>query len=213
MNYTDTLIETIMRLRAPDGCPWDREQTHKSVRGHLVEECAELLEAIDLDDPDKMREELGDVLMHLMLHAEIASEEGKFNFADVERDLNDKLVRRHPHVFGKESAKSSSDVLKIWQDVKAKEKKERTVGGLFDGIPPQLSAMRYAWDIAKKADRQVLCKAEEHAESGNSKSAKFGKAMFGLILEAAKEKIEPESALRDYISLIREADEARNAKA
>lgn len=213
MNYTDTLIETIKRLRAPDGCPWDREQTHKSVRGHLVEECAELLEAIDLDDPDKMREELGDVLMHLMLHAEIASEEGKFNFADVERDLNDKLVRRHPHVFGKESAKSSSDVLKIWQDVKAKEKKERTVGGLFDGIPPQLSAMRYAWDIAKKADRQVLGKAEEHAESGNSKSAKFGKAMFGLILEAAKEKIEPESALRDYISLIREADEARNAKA
>lgn len=212
MNYTDTLMETIKRLRAPDGCPWDREQSHKSVRGHLVEECAELLEAIDLDDADKMKEELGDVLLHLMLHAEIASEEGKFNFADVERDLNAKIVRRHPHVFGEANAKDTSDVLKIWQDVKAREKKERAVGGLFDGIPPQLSAMRYAWDVAKKADKELLREASNRAKNEESKHLKFGKAMFELILEAVGEKIEPESALRDYISLIREIDKARSSK-
>lgn len=95
-NSTKTLIEIIKRLRAPDGCPWDRKQTHKSVRGHLVEECAELLEAIDNDDDNGMREELGDVLMHILLHCEIASEQGKFDFDDVAQELAEKLVRRPP---------------------------------------------------------------------------------------------------------------------
>ena len=94
-NSTKTLIEIIKRLRAPDGCPWDRKQTHKSVRGHLVEECAELLEAIDNDDDNGMREEIGDVLMHILLHCEIASEQGKFDFDDVAQELAEKLVRRH----------------------------------------------------------------------------------------------------------------------
>ena len=152
----NSLIETVKRLRAPDGCPWDREQTHKSIRGHLVEECAELLEAIDLESPEKMREELGDVLMHLVLHAEIESENGRFDFYDVARELKEKLVRRHPHVFGERKAADSGEVLKIWQDVKTKEKKERAVGKLFDGIPPQLSALRYALDIAKKPRTPLL---------------------------------------------------------
>ncbi len=210
MNYTDELIETIKRLRAPDGCPWDREQTHKSIRGHLVEECAELLEAIDLNDPHKMREELGDMLMHIMLHSEIASEEGHFQFADIEKELNEKLIRRHPHVFGEERAKNSEEVLKIWQTVKGKEKKERVIGGLFDGIPPQLSAMRYALDIAKKADDTTLQEAEKIAKDNTSPAIKFGEVMFNLIRQATKEKIEPEAALRDYINLIRQADEKKN---
>ena len=122
-NEVNRLIDIVKKLRAPDGCPWDREQTHQSVRGHLVEECAELLEAIDLQDSDKMREEIGDVLMNLLLHAEIESENGNFNFNDVAKELGDKLVRRHPHVFGEEKVNDSDDVLKIWQDVKKKEKK------------------------------------------------------------------------------------------
>ncbi len=199
----DRLIDIVKRLRAPDGCPWDREQTHKSVRGHLVEECAELLETIDADDSEGMREELGDVLMHLLLHAEIESERGNFSFDDVARDLGDKLVRRHPHVFGNEKASDSSEVLGIWQKAKAREKKARAVGGLFDGIPPQLSAMRYALDIAKKADRDLLKSVSDSLENTESKSLRFGRAMFNLIFSAAGEKVEPESALRDYISAIK----------
>lgn len=197
----NSLVETVKRLRAPDGCPWDREQTHKSIRGHLVEECAELLEAIDLESPEKMREELGDVLMHLVLHAEIESENGHFDFYDVARELNEKLVRRHPHVFGERKAADSGEVLKIWQDVKTKEKKERAVGKLFDGIPPQLSALRYALDIAKKADAQTL-DAVANAAPKNA-ATEIGRAMFELVRKAAAAKIEPESALRDYILEIR----------
>lgn len=197
----NSLVETVKRLRAPDGCPWDREQTHKSIRGHLVEECAELLEAIDLESPEKMREELGDVLMHIVLHAEIESENGHFDFYDVARELNEKLVRRHPHVFGGQKASDSGEVLKIWQDVKTKEKKERAVGKLFDGIPPQLSALRYALDIAKKADALTLDAAAKAAPK--NAATEIGREMFELVRKAAAEKIEPESALRDYILEIR----------
>ena len=121
-NSVNRLLEIVKRLRAPDGCPWDREQTHKSVRGHLVEECAELLEAIDNGDDGGMREELGDVLMHILLHCEIADEQGKFDFYDVAEDLANKLVRRHPHVFGGRRAESEDDVLGIWREVKVIER-------------------------------------------------------------------------------------------
>lgn len=206
MKSVDRLVEIIKRLRAPDGCPWDREQTHMSIRGHLVEECAELLEAIDREDSDSMREELGDVLMHIMLHAEIASEQGLFSFDDVAADLGDKLVRRHPHVFGDAKAYDSHDVLKIWQQVKTKEKKARTVGGLFDGIPPQLSALRYAYDVAKKADSGILEKADKNSVSAGD-SADMGRRLFELVREAASRGLEPEATLRDYLNLVRKADE------
>ena len=201
-NSVNSLLEIVKRLRAPDGCPWDREQTHKSVRGHLVEECAELLEAIDNGDDGGMREELGDVLMHILLHCEIADEQGKFDFYDVAEDLANKLVRRHPHVFGGRRAESEDDVLGIWREVKAIERKKRVVGGLFDGIPPQLSALRYALDIAKKADSETLEKAAKSAAAKNSRGLEIGKKLFDCVREAAAEKIEPEGALRDYISEI-----------
>lgn len=201
-NSVNRLLEIVKRLRAPDGCPWDREQTHKSVRGHLVEECAELLEAIDNGDDCGMREELGDVLMHIPLHCEIADEQGKFDFYDVAEDLANKLVRRHPHVFGGRRAESEDDVLGIWREVKAIERKKRVVGGLFDGIPPQLSALRYALDIAKKADSETLEKAAKSAAAKNSRGLEIGKKLFDCVREAAAEKIEPEGALRDYISEI-----------
>ena len=201
-NSVNRLLEIVKRLRAPDGCPWDREQTHKSVRGHLVEECAELLEAIDNGDDGGMREELGDVLMHILLHCEIANEQGKFDFYDVAEDLANKLVRRHPHVFGGRRAESEDDVLGIWREVKAIERKKRVVGGLFDGIPPQLSALRYALDIAKKADSETLEKAAKSAAAKNSRGLEIGKKLFDCVREAAAENIEPEGALRDYISEI-----------
>ena len=206
-NQVNRLIDIVKKLRAPDGCPWDREQTHQSVRGHLVEECAELLEAIDLQDSDKMREEIGDVLMHLLLHAEIESENGNFNFNDVAKELGDKLVRRHPHVFGEEKVNDSDDVLKIWQDVKKKEKKERAIGGLFAGIPPQLSALRYAYSIAKKADAETLADASENSQKLDDKNIEIGRELFSIIAKASEMKIEPESALRDYLLQIRKSAE------
>lgn len=203
MESVDKLVEIIKALRAPDGCPWDRKQTHKSLRGHLVEECAELLEAIDLDSPEKMREELGDILMHIALHAEIAAEQNQFTLDDVAREIDEKLVRRHPHVFGDKTANSCDDVLKIWDQVKAQEKKERVVGKLFDGIPPELSALRYALDIAKKATPEVL--AETPAP--DSDTLEIGKRLFDTVRLAAEKKVEPEGALRDYIAQIKkEAD-------
>ncbi|MBE6412408.1 MAG: MazG family protein [Opitutales bacterium] len=206
-NEVNRLIDIVKKLRAPDGCPWDREQTHQSVRGHLVEECAELLEAIDLQDSDKMREEIGDVLMHLLLHAEIESENGNFNFNDVAKELGDKLVRRHPHVFGEEKVNDSDDVLKIWQDVKKKEKKERAIGGLFAGIPPQLSALRYAYSIAKKADAETLADASENSQKLGDKNIEIGRELFSIIAKASEMKVEPESALRDYLLQIRKSAE------
>lgn len=206
-NEVNRLIDIVKKLRAPDGCPWDREQTHQSVRGHLVEECAELLEAIDLQDSDKMREEIGDVLMHLLLHAEIESENGNFNFNDVAKELGDKLVRRHPHVFGEEKVNDSDDVLKIWQDVKKKEKKERAIGGLFAGIPPQLSALRYAYSIAKKADAETLADASENSQKLDDKNIEIGRELFSIIAKASEMKVEPESALRDYLLQIRKSAE------
>ena len=201
------LVDIVKKLRAPDGCPWDREQTHQSIRGHLVEECAELLEAIDLQDADKMREEIGDVLMHLVLHAEMESEKGNFNFYDVAEELGDKLVRRHPHVFGEEKVNDSDDVLKIWQDVKKKEKKERAIGGLFAGMPPQLSALRYAYAIAKKADAQTLADASENAQKTRNANVEIGRELFAIIEKSVQQGIEPESALRDYILEIRKSAE------
>lgn len=216
MKSMDELIEIVRRLRSPDGCPWDREQTHKSVRGHFVEECAELLEAIDDEDDDAMREEIGDVLMHLVLHAQIASEDGKFSFDDAAKELCQKLVRRHPHVFGSESANSSEEVLDIWKAVKIAENKPRAKGGLFDGIPKTLSALRLARDIAKKADEKVLLSARktslEKCECGESASLKFGEKIFNSISECVENGIEPEGALRDFIAEIKNADALANPK-
>ena len=206
-NMVNRLVDIVKKLRAPDGCPWDREQTHQSIRGHLVEECAELLEAIDLQDADKMREEIGDVLMHLVLHAEMESEKGNFNFYDVAEELGDKLVRRHPHVFGEEKVNDSDDVLKIWQDVKKKEKKERAIGGLFAGMPPQLSALRYAYAIAKKADAQTLADASENSQKTGNANVEIGRELFAIIEKSVQQGIEPESALRDYILEIRKSAE------
>ena len=125
MQSIDNFLATIKALRSPGGCPWDRAQTHKTIRVNAAEECAELLEAIDLDSVPKMREELGDLLMIIALHCEIAAENNEFTFDDVVREIDQKIIRRHPHVFGDKTAANADEVLKIWQDAKKAEKKER----------------------------------------------------------------------------------------
>ena len=216
MDSLDKFLEVIGRLRDPkDGCPWDRVQTHKSIRGHLVEECAELLETIDAEDPDHMREELGDVLMHLALHARMEEEKGNFTFDDVVREITEKLVRRHPHVFGQAHADDSDDVLKIWVDVKKKEKADKGVkvsDNFFENIPPALSALRLGREVAKKLPESVKAEGYALAENSGGASAAAGAEIFKAVEKCVASGQEPEGALRDCISLMRKAYENERRK-
>jgi tetrapyrrole methylase family protein/MazG family protein len=146
--------------------------------------------------------------MHIVLHAQIASEENDFTFDDIVNELNEKLVRRHPHVFADKKAFTSDDVLKIWQQVKTQEKKERVVGKLFDGIPPEISALRYALDVAKKVPTEVV--AETNSNLNSTTEITIGKELFEIVKKATQSKIEPEAALREYILQIRKTAEKNN---
>ncbi len=143
------LVDVIARLRAPDGCPWDKEQTHKSLKPNMLEEAYEAVDAIDSGDMSNLKEELGDVLLQVVLHAQIASEEGAFNIEDVARELKEKLIHRHPHVFGDTKVKSADDVVINWDKLKQEEKTYRK--SAMDGISKSQSALMSAQKISKKA--------------------------------------------------------------
>lgn len=122
MKIFDEFVDTIATLRAPGGCPWDMEQTHESMKKCLMDEAGEVLDAIDAKDDENLCEELGDVLLQVVMHAQIAAEEGRFTIEDVIRVVNDKMIRRHPHVFGDVKVDSLEDQLKLWEEIKTKEK-------------------------------------------------------------------------------------------
>lgn len=148
----ERLLETVDQLRGEGGCPWDRKQTLKSLKQYLIEESYELLDAIDSGSPDHHLEELGDVLLQVALQAQIRSEEGLFDFDQVADRLTDKLIRRHPHVFGTAEADTPEAVLKNWEQIKAEERKESRKT-IFDGIPGHLPALQKAQRIQSKAAR------------------------------------------------------------
>ncbi len=139
------------RLRAPDGCPWDREQTHASLKPGLIEECYEVLEAIDSKDDSNLSEELGDLLLQVVMHSEMAAERGAFQFDAVVTGICEKLVRRHPHVFGDSSAADTGAVLRQWEEIKRAEKGDRK--SVLDGVPRGLPALQRAEKVQKKAAR------------------------------------------------------------
>jgi tetrapyrrole methylase family protein/MazG family protein len=147
--------ETVARLRAPEGCPWDREQTHESLRTNLLEETYEALTALDAGDADKLCEELGDLLMQIALHAQIATEEGTFKFPDLIGRIDAKLKRRHPHVFGDVSVESAADVLRNWEAIKASERAEEGEAhrSTLEGVPITLPALARAQELADRAAR------------------------------------------------------------
>lgn len=154
MNEIDELQKVMRRLRAPDGCPWDREQTHQSLKKCLIGEMAEYLDAVDAADDAGMREELGDLLMQIVLNAVIAEERGAFDLSDVARDVTEKMIRRHPHVFSGERAENVSDVLQLWESVKKKEKEKNAPADFvsrLDRIPRNLPAVMRAQKVQKKA--------------------------------------------------------------
>ena len=149
--WINELLDVLEKLRSPEGCPWDREQTHSTLKKHLIEECAELLDSIDDNDEKGICEELGDVLMHIVFHAKIAEHDGKFTFDDVARQVTEKMVRRHPHVFGDESVSNVDEVMTIWNKAKNKEKGDRGFTSILDGIPRHMPALLQARELQKKA--------------------------------------------------------------
>lgn len=149
-NFND-LVEIVKILRAPDGCPWDREQTHKSIRSNFIEETYEAVEAIDTDDLDLLKEELGDVLLQVALHAEIESEQGTFDINDVCDGICKKLIIRHPHVFGDVNADTTEKVLKNWDAIKMKTKSQKTQTQAILSVSKALPSLMRSTKIQQKA--------------------------------------------------------------
>lgn len=147
----DRLREIVARLRAPDGCPWDREQTHASLRGALIEECYEVIDAIERADDGNLKEELGDLLLHVVMHAQMAGERSAFTLEEVAADICQKMVRRHPHVFGDKLANDSAAVLRQWEQIKRSEKGKPA--GILDALPASMPALLRAQNAQKKAAR------------------------------------------------------------
>ena len=207
----EELISIIRKLRAPDGCPWDREQTHYSLRPNMIEEAYEAVDAIDDNDMKHLKEELGDVLLQVVLHSQIASEEGAFDIEDVAQELNKKLIHRHPHVFGNAKIDNSDDVLQAWDKLKAEEKTHRK--SAMDGISRSQAALISAQKISKKAvkqgfewpDEETLydCIKSEFQEFKQAKEngdklnmeEEFGDILFAVVNLARWNKIDAEQAL------------------
>ena len=212
MRETKALTRIMARLRGPRGCPWDRKQTHRSLRPMILEEVYELLEAIDQGDDHALKEELGDVLLHILFHAQLARERKAFDFQAVARELADKLVRRHPHVFGREKLRNPSQVLRRWHQLKQQEKPSRK--SCLDGIPKRLPALLYAQNLQRRAARAgfdwphpqkgIPAKIREELRElsrAGSKGPTFGRelgdVLFTLVNLARHRKVDAETALRD----------------
>ena len=145
----EQLIQVMAILRGPGGCPWDREQTHTSLRAQLIEECYEVIDAIDTADPAALREELGDLLLHIVFHAQLAAERGEFTLRTAAASIVEKLIRRHPHVFGNVNAANADEVIRNWDAIKKEEKPERQ--SILDGVPRTFPALMRAQETQKKA--------------------------------------------------------------
>jgi tetrapyrrole methylase family protein/MazG family protein len=220
-------VEIVASLRAPNGCPWDREQTHASLRRHLIEESYEVVDAIETGSNDDLCEELGDLLMQPVMHAQIAQEENRFAIADVLQGICEKLVRRHPHVFGEVTVSDSGEVLKNWDAIKKAEKQNK-IGDSQAGSTPALGdapaalpALMQALEVSKKAaklgfewpdESGVLEKAREeiteletamHSESRERVAEEVGDLLFTVVNIARWQKVDPELALRDMVRRFR----------
>ncbi|MEX2457494.1 MAG: nucleoside triphosphate pyrophosphohydrolase [Actinomycetota bacterium] len=203
------VVRVMGRLRAPDGCPWDREQDHVSLRRQLLEETHEVLEAIDAADPDRLRDELGDLLIQVVFHSQIAEDEGAFTVDDVARGTVEKLVRRHPHVFGDVEAGTSEQVVRNWDAIKAEERGHARED-LDEDIPPTLPALLRAYKVQRRAaetgaeaapagrELDAIRDALVALEAGPVEEA-IGDVLFAVVALARANDVDTESALRGAI--------------
>jgi tetrapyrrole methylase family protein / MazG family protein len=209
-----SLRQIIAQLRGPNGCPWDKEQTHHSLKRYLIEECYELLEAIEEEDIDHMIEELGDVLLQVVLHAQIGEDDGMFSIDDVIKGISDKMVRRHPHVFGETTVKDTEEVLSNWDDIKRQEKNITEKKSILDSVSTALPALSKAFHLQKKAAKvgfdwptidETWEKVKEEInefevelvtkKDDRLMMKEFGDVLFALINVGRHHNIEPEEAL------------------
>lgn len=229
MNYPnlERLIEIIEILRSENGCKWDREQTHSTLRRNMLEEAYEAVDAIDDNDAKHLKEELGDVLLQVVLHAQIAKEENEFNIEDVAKGISDKLVHRHPHVFGDVKVSSTDEILDNWEKLKKEEKPHRT--SIMDGVSKSQAALMSAQKISKKAvnvgfewpDEKSLydcvqseIKEFQEAKTQEDKEEELGDILFAIVNLARWNKIDAEQALlkanKKFISRFREMEAYAN---
>lgn len=199
MDEFKSLVNTLERLLAPDGCPWDREQTLQSMRHSLVEETYEVIEAIDLNQNQHMEEELGDLLFNVVFLCKLAEKEKRFTLEDVLRHIVAKLIRRHPHIFGEVNIQTSEEVLQQWEKIKRGEKKESPASAL-DGIPKDLPALARAQKVAKKLAKQSFI--PEINPEALLPEEQIGESLWTLVQEAAKKGIQAEQALRKRLAQI-----------
>ncbi len=208
------LVETVRKLRSPEGCPWDRQQTHESLKRYVIEETYEFVEAVDSGDDDRVKDELGDLLLQVVLHAQIASEEKRFNIAEVCRAIREKLQRRHPHVFGDVEISSVEEVLSNWEKIKRCEPGYDDRESVLDGIPSSLPALMRAMKLSKRAARTgfewpnikaVVDKLKEETTEleaalarGDRKEieSEIGDLLFTIVNIARWVDVDPEEALR-----------------
>ena len=206
MSAIEDLIKTVAALRDPNtGCPWDIEQDHQSIAECLVDECCELLQTIDRLDLDHMQEELGDVLLQVVMHAQMAHEAGHFDFESVCHVVNEKLIRRHPHVFGEDSLNTSEAVLTQWDQIKSAERKRGPAqSGIFKDLPRQLPALMFAKDVYKQIQKlelpaeAVIDQTAIKTLSDTLDEATLGKLLFEISAACRAMEIDPESVLRCY---------------
>ncbi|HWU39075.1 MAG TPA: nucleoside triphosphate pyrophosphohydrolase [Candidatus Acidoferrum sp.] len=213
------LVEIMARLRGENGCPWDREQTSESIKPYLVEETYEVLEAIDDQEPAKLREELGDLMLQIVFHSRMAEEAGVFSIGDVLAAINSKLVRRHPHVFGEVKAETAQEVLFNWEQIKQTERRQaKGQASLLDGVPREMPALLRAHRLQEKASRvgfdwkeaqEVLRKVEEElgelreamqGQAADRVEAELGDLLFALVNLSRFLAVNPEEALRKTIA-------------
>ena len=209
LSQFDTLVDIIARLRAPDGCPWDRKQTHASLRENLLEECYEVLDTLDEGDSSKLCQELGDLMMQIVLHAQIATEAGEFELGDVMNNINTKLIHRHPHIFGSQKVKDAEEVAHNWEALKQEERGADT--SMLSSVPRQMPALGYSQAIQRRVaqvgfdwediDGVIDKLAEEVGEfkqgTGEQKAQEFGDLLFTLVNIARRLGIDSEAALRE----------------
>ncbi|WP_226671278.1 nucleoside triphosphate pyrophosphohydrolase [Metabacillus litoralis] len=210
----DSLRNVIAELRGPNGCPWDKEQTHSSLKKYLIEECYELIEAIEKDDIDHIVEELGDVLLQVVLHAQIGEDEGMFSIDDVIKGIAEKMIRRHPHVFGQLTVSDTEEVLSNWDEIKRAEKEDRNETSILDSVAKTLPALSKAFHLQKKAAKigfdwpsvdGAWLKVKEEIKELEVEFAKnqdnplllkeYGDVLFALVNVGRHYKLEPEEAL------------------
>ena len=209
----DDLVNVVTLLRGEGGCPWDIEQTHKSIRNDFIEETYEVIEAIDTDDPKLLREELGDVMLQVVFHASISKDEKNFDIGDVTNDICVKLIHRHPHVFGNVVADTPEEVLKNWDAIKSEEKSRVTVTDKLKSVPPMLPALMRAMKVGKKASvfdfptkedvldkiSEELCEVSEAICEGNSEhiSEEIGDLLLSITSLCRKLGVDAERSLND----------------